>query len=144
VAMAEHYTADVVTVSLCPEGAPVIGREARIRQSEASLQRGFRDYVGSVKDVRVLRDGTVWSTGISEFTIAIGTINATSAGAAGVEAMRSAAISGKNHRATGEGAAEFRGTATKSLQNFGAPRSRLEIPEWFGRPYLRPYSVVAL
>jgi CheY-like chemotaxis protein len=61
-----------------------------------------------------------------------------------VEAMRSAAISGKNHRATGEGAAEFRGTATKSLQNFGAPRSRLEIPEWFGRPYLRPYSVVAL
>ena len=51
---------------------------------------------------------------------------------------------GKNHRATGEGAAEFRGTATKSLQNFGAPRSRLEIPEWFGRPYLRPYSVVAL
>jgi hypothetical protein len=44
----------------------------------------------------------------------------------------------------GRGAAEFRGTATKSLQNFGAPRSRLEIPEWFGRPYLRPYSVVAL
>jgi putative acyl-CoA dehydrogenase len=30
------------------------------------------------------------------------------------------------------------------FQNFGAPRSRLEIPEWFGRPYLRPYSVVAL
>ena len=44
------------------------------------------------------------------------------------------------HRATGEEAAEFRGTATKSLQNFGAPGSRLEIPEWFGRPY----SVVAL
>jgi hypothetical protein len=44
----------------------------------------------------------------------------------------------------GRGAAEFRGTATKSRQNFGAPRSRLEIPEWFGRPYLRPYSVVAL
>jgi len=45
----------------------------------------------------------------------------------------SAHISGKNHRATGEGAAEFRGTATKSLQNFGAPGSGLEIPEWFGR-----------
>ena len=30
------------------------------------------------------------------------------------------------------------------FQNFGAPRSRLEIPEWFGRPYLRPYAVVAL
>jgi hypothetical protein len=27
-------------------------------------------------------------------------------------------ISGKNHRATGEGAAEFRGTATKSLPEF--------------------------
>ena len=56
----------------------------------------------------------------------------------------SVSISGKNHRATGEGAGEFRGTATKSLENFGAPRSRLEIPEWFGRPYLRPYSMVAL
>jgi hypothetical protein len=30
------------------------------------------------------------------------------------------------------------------FQNFGAPRSRPEIPEWFDRPYLRPYSVVAL
>ena len=69
VAMADHYTADVVTVTLCPEGTPVIGREAKIRQSEASLKAGLRDYVGTVKDVRLLRDGTAWSTGVSEFTI---------------------------------------------------------------------------
>src|SRR5262245_32721565 len=69
VAMADHYTVDVVTVSLCPEGAPVIGREAKLQQSEASLQRGFRDYVNTVKDVHLLRDGTAWSTGVSEFTI---------------------------------------------------------------------------
>ena len=29
-------------------------------------------------------------------------------------------------------------------KNFGAPGSRLEIPEWFGRPYLHPYSVAAV
>ena len=33
-------------------------------------------------------------------------------------------ISGKNHRATGEGAAEFRGTATKSLPEFRGAQIR--------------------
>jgi hypothetical protein len=49
-------------------------------------------------------------------------------------------ISGKNHRATAEGPPNFVALPRNLLQNFGAPRSRLEIPEWFGRPY----SVVAL
>jgi len=40
---------------------------------------------------------------------------------------------------------EFRGAATKSLpQEFRGAGSRLEIPEWFGRPYLHPYSVAAV
>jgi ketosteroid isomerase-like protein len=67
--MAEHYTADVVTTSLCPETPPVVGREAKLRQSDALLRAGMRDYVGTVKDVRMLSDGTIWSSGISEFTV---------------------------------------------------------------------------
>jgi ketosteroid isomerase-like protein len=67
--MADHYTIDVVTAGLCPETAPVVGREAKTRQSEASLRRGVRDYSGKVREVRLLSDGTAWSTGISEFTI---------------------------------------------------------------------------
>ena len=69
VAMADHYTVDVVTAGLCPETAPVVGREAKIKQSEASLQAGFSNYSSKVKEVRLLSDGTAWSTGISEFTI---------------------------------------------------------------------------
>jgi uncharacterized protein (TIGR02246 family) len=69
VAMADHYTVDVVTAGLCPETAPVVGREAKIKQSEASLQAGFSNYSSKVKEVRLLSDGTAWSTGISAFTI---------------------------------------------------------------------------
>ena len=69
VAWADHYTADAVTAGLCPETPPVVGREARIKQNEASLKAGFRDYSGKIKEVRLLSDGTAWSTGISEFTI---------------------------------------------------------------------------
>ena len=69
VAMADHYTIDVVTAGLCPEAPPVVGREAKTRQSEASLKAGLRDCSGKVKEVRLLSDGTAWSTGVSEFTI---------------------------------------------------------------------------
>ncbi len=46
-AMADHYTADVVTASLCPESPPVIGREALAKRSEALLKAGFGDYSGT-------------------------------------------------------------------------------------------------
>src|SRR2546426_9112684 len=68
-AMADHYTADVVTASLCPESPPVIGREALAKRSEASLKAGLRDYSGKVKESRLLSDGLAWSTGTSTFTI---------------------------------------------------------------------------
>lgn len=68
-AMADHYTADAVTAGLCPETPPVVGREAKTRQSEGLLKAGFRDYAGKIKEARMLSDGTAWSTGVSEFTI---------------------------------------------------------------------------
>jgi uncharacterized protein (TIGR02246 family) len=68
-AMADHYTADVVTASLCPESPPVTGREALTKRSEASLKAGFRDYSGKAKEVHLLGDGLAWSTGTSAFTI---------------------------------------------------------------------------
>jgi len=69
VAMADHYTVDVVTAGLCPETPPVVGREAKTRQSEGLLKAGFRDYAGKIKEARILSDGSAWSTGVSEFTI---------------------------------------------------------------------------
>ena len=68
-AMADHYTADVVTASLCPESPPVIGREALAKRSEALLKAGFGDYSGKVKEVHLLGDGLAWSTGTNAFTI---------------------------------------------------------------------------
>jgi uncharacterized protein (TIGR02246 family) len=68
-AMADHYTADVVTASLCPESAPVVGREALAKRAEASLKAGFRDYSAKVKEARLLSDSLAWSTGISTFTV---------------------------------------------------------------------------
>jgi uncharacterized protein (TIGR02246 family) len=67
-AMADHYTVDVVTASLCPESPPVIGREALAKRSETSLKAGLRDYSGKVKEVHLLGDGLAWSTGTSAFT----------------------------------------------------------------------------
>jgi len=52
--MADHYTIDVVTAGLCPEAPPVVGRDAKTSQSEASLKAGLRDYSGRVKEVRLL------------------------------------------------------------------------------------------
>jgi uncharacterized protein (TIGR02246 family) len=69
VALADHYTVDAVTANLCPETPPVVGREAQIKRFEAALKAGFRDYVGKIKEVRLLGDGRAWSTGVSEFTI---------------------------------------------------------------------------
>lgn len=69
VAWADHYTVDVVTAGLCPETPPVVGREAKTKQAEALLKAGYRDWSGKVKEVRLLSDGTAWSTGSSEFTI---------------------------------------------------------------------------
>jgi ketosteroid isomerase-like protein len=69
VAMADHYTVDAVTAGLCPETPPVVGREAKTRQSEGLLKAGLRDYSGKIKEVRMLSDGSAWSTGVSEFTI---------------------------------------------------------------------------
>ena len=68
-AMADHYTADVVTASLCPESPPAIGREALAKRSDAALKAGLRDYSGKVKEARLLSDGLAWSTGTSTFTI---------------------------------------------------------------------------
>jgi len=71
VAMADHYTVDVVTAQLCPEAPPVVGREAMIKQFEASLQAGLSNYSTKVKELRRLGDGTAWSTGVWEFTIPV-------------------------------------------------------------------------
>jgi uncharacterized protein (TIGR02246 family) len=68
-AMVDHYTTDVVTASLCPESAPLVGREAKTKGFEAALKAGFRDYSAKVKEVRLLSDGLAWSTGISTFTV---------------------------------------------------------------------------
>lgn len=35
-AMADHYTADVLTASLCPESAPVVGRDALAKRGATS------------------------------------------------------------------------------------------------------------
>jgi|RhiMetdeSRZDD1v2_1073273.scaffolds.fasta_scaffold453213_1 uncharacterized protein (TIGR02246 family) len=67
-ALADHYTVDAVTASLCPETPPVVGREAQTKRFEAALKAGLRDYVGKIKEVRLLGDGIAWSTGVSEFT----------------------------------------------------------------------------
>lgn len=69
IAMADHYTVDVVTAGLCPEAPPVVGREAKKKQFAAALQAGLSNYSSKVKEVRLLADGTAWSTGVSEFTI---------------------------------------------------------------------------
>ena len=68
-AMTDHYTTDVITASLCPESPPVVGREALVKRSEASLKAGLRDYSGKVKEARLLSDSVAWSTGTSTFTI---------------------------------------------------------------------------
>src|SRR5262245_38268217 len=54
VAMADHDTRDIVTAGLCPEAPPVVGHDAKTRQSDASLQAGRRDDSGGVKEVRLL------------------------------------------------------------------------------------------
>lgn len=68
-AWADHYTADVVSVSLCPESPPVVGREALAKRAEGSLKAGIRDWASKVKEVHGLGDGLAWSTGTSTFTI---------------------------------------------------------------------------
>src|SRR4029434_4973933 len=47
-ALADHYTAEAVTASRCPETPPVVGRDAQIKRFEAGLKAGFRDYVGKI------------------------------------------------------------------------------------------------
>src|SRR5262245_64514474 len=69
VAWADHYTADVVSVSLCPESPPVVGREALAKRAEGLLKAGVRDYAAKVKEAHLLRDGLAWSTGTATFTI---------------------------------------------------------------------------
>ena len=68
-AIADHYTADVIIASLCPESSPAVGREAYAKRTEAGLKAGFRDYSGKVKEAHLLSDGLAWSTGVSTFTI---------------------------------------------------------------------------
>ena len=68
-AWADHYTLDAVSVSLCPESAPVVGREALAKRAEGSLKAGMRDYSAQVKEVHLLGDGSAWSTGTSAYTI---------------------------------------------------------------------------
>jgi len=68
-AWADHYTTDAVSVSLCPESPPVVGREALAKRAERSLKAGVRDYSAKVKEVHLLSDGLAWSTGTATFTI---------------------------------------------------------------------------
>lgn len=68
-AMADHYTADVIFASLCPESPPVVGREAFVKRYEPLLKAGLRDYSGKVKEVHILSDGTAWSTGTTIVTV---------------------------------------------------------------------------
>ena len=67
-AWADHYTADAVSISLCPESAPVVGREALAKRAEGSLRAGIRNYSVQVKEVHLLGDGLAWSTGTSTYT----------------------------------------------------------------------------
>jgi uncharacterized protein (TIGR02246 family) len=67
-AAADHYTADVVIQTLCPESPPIVGREAYAKRLEALLKAGLT-YSSKVKEVRLLSDGLAWSTGMYVFTI---------------------------------------------------------------------------
>ncbi len=68
-AMANEYTADAIFAPLCPESAPLIGREAIGKRFEALINAGFRDYASKIKEVHLLSDDLAWSTGTGTFTI---------------------------------------------------------------------------
>ena len=67
--MVDHYTADVIIATICPESTPIVGREAYTRRSETLLKAGFRDYVGKVTQAHVLSSDEAWSTDTSSFTV---------------------------------------------------------------------------
>jgi uncharacterized protein (TIGR02246 family) len=69
IAMAELYTADVVTAGLCPERTPAVGRAAQVRRFEALLKNGFGNLSTRITGVGVISDGVGWSTGTQTFTL---------------------------------------------------------------------------
>ena len=67
--MTEHYTADAILQSLCPEAPLAFGRDAYAKRLEGALKSGLRDYTGKVKEVHLLGDDRAWSTGAYTFTV---------------------------------------------------------------------------
>lgn len=68
-AMAELYTEDVVTTSVCPQRPPVIGRAGQVHRFDALLKNGFANFSGKITGAGVISDGIGWSTGTQTFTL---------------------------------------------------------------------------
>ena len=68
-AMAELYTEDVVSTSVCPQRPPVIGRAGQVRRFDALLKNGFANFSAKITAAGVTSDGIGWSTGTQTFTL---------------------------------------------------------------------------
>ena len=68
-AMANLYTEDVVTTSVCPQRPPVIGRAGQVRRFDALLKNGFANFSSKITAAGVTADGIGWSTGTQTFTL---------------------------------------------------------------------------
>jgi uncharacterized protein (TIGR02246 family) len=68
-AMADLYTEDVVTTSVCPQRPPVAGRAGQVRRFDALLKNGFANFSSKITAAGVISDGVGWSTGTQTFTL---------------------------------------------------------------------------
>lgn len=68
-AMADLYTEDVVSTTVCPARPPVIGRAGQVRRFDALLKNGFSNFNGKITAAGVISDGVGWSTGTQTFTL---------------------------------------------------------------------------
>jgi ketosteroid isomerase-like protein len=68
-AINEHYTADVILKSLCPEQPPIVGRDAYLKLIERSVKGGFRDYASKPNEAHLISDDRAWTSGTYSFTI---------------------------------------------------------------------------
>ena len=68
-AMADLYTEDVVTTTVCPARPPVIGRAGQVQRFDALLKNGFSNFNSKITAAGVISDGVGWSTGTQTFTL---------------------------------------------------------------------------